>query len=186
MLGDQHSERQLEQALIANVPAFLREMGGMFTFVGSQYRLEVGEKEYFIDVLLYHRRLRCLIAVELKIGEFLPEYVGKMQFYLAALDDVVREEGEQPSIGILLSHRLDDPPGTRGAAACRRSDSTSPGGCVGQAALNLPYAGALVSRSVWCGQEQECNRWRSQPPASSPPPARSGRGKATGSAHRRQ
>lgn len=106
-LGDQHSERQLEQALIANVPAFLREMGGMFAFVGSQYRLEVGDKEYFIDVLLYHRRLRCLIAVELKIGEFLPEYVGKMQFYLAALDDVVREERESPSIGIILCKSKD-------------------------------------------------------------------------------
>lgn len=101
-LGGQHNERQLEAALIANVPRFLREMGGMFAFVGSQFRLEVGDKEYFIDVLLFHRRLRCLIAIDLKVGEFVPEFVGKMQFYLAALDDVVREEGENPSIGIIL------------------------------------------------------------------------------------
>ncbi len=103
-LADEHSERQLEQAILSAVEPFLQEMGGMFAFVGShaytsvkrrclrvtvgQYRLEVGDKEYFIDLLLFHRRLKCLVAIELKIGEFLPEYVGKMQFYLAALDDL--------------------------------------------------------------------------------------------------
>jgi len=106
-LGDEHSERQLEQALIANVESFLRELGGVFTFVGSQYRLEVGDKEYFVDVLLYHRRLKCLVAVELKIGEFMPEYVGKMQFYLAALDDQARMGGENPSVGIILCKSKD-------------------------------------------------------------------------------
>jgi predicted nuclease of restriction endonuclease-like (RecB) superfamily len=101
-LADEHSERQLEQAIIARVEPFLREMGGVFAFLGSQYRLEVGGKEYFIDLLLFHRRLKCLVAVELKVGEFLPEHVGKMQFYLAVLDDTVRMEGEGPSIGILI------------------------------------------------------------------------------------
>lgn len=101
-LGDEHSERQLELAILAHVEPFLQEMGGMFTFVGSQYRLEISDKEYFIDLLLYHRRLKCLVAVELKIGEFLPEYVGKMQFYLAALDDLVRLADENSSIGIIL------------------------------------------------------------------------------------
>ena len=86
-LGDEYSERQLEAALIGKVEHFLREMGGMFAFVGSQFKLEVSDKEYFIDLLLYHRALRCLVAIELKIGEFLPEYVGKMQFYLAVLND---------------------------------------------------------------------------------------------------
>lgn len=86
-LADEHSERQLEKAILARVKPFFQEMGGMFTFVGSQYRLEVGDKGYFIDLLLYHRRLKCLVAIELKIGEFLPEYVGKMQFYLSVLDD---------------------------------------------------------------------------------------------------
>jgi predicted nuclease of restriction endonuclease-like (RecB) superfamily len=81
-LGDEHSERQLEQAILTKVEPFLQEMGGMFTFMGSQYRLEIDNEEYFIDLLLYHRRLKCLVAVELKIGKFLPEYVGKMQFYL--------------------------------------------------------------------------------------------------------
>ena len=101
-LGEEHSERELERALIGRVEDFLRAMGGLFAFVGSQFRLEVEEREYFIDLLLFHRRLRCLVAIELKIGEFQPEFVGKMQFYLAALDHRVREEGENPSIGIIL------------------------------------------------------------------------------------
>jgi predicted nuclease of restriction endonuclease-like (RecB) superfamily len=101
-LADKHSERQLESAILARVEPFLQEMGGMFTFMGSQYRLEVGGKEYFIDLLLYHRQMRCLVAIDLKIGEFEPEYVGKMQFYLAVLNDKVRMPYEEPSIGIIL------------------------------------------------------------------------------------
>ena len=101
-MADEHSERQLEQAILARVEPFLREMGGVFAFLGSQYRLEVGGNEYFLDLLLFHRRLRCLVAVELKVGEFFPEHVGKMQFYLAVLDDTVRLEGEGPSIGLLI------------------------------------------------------------------------------------
>lgn len=101
-LGEEHSERKLERALLARIEDFLREMGGMFAFMGSQYRLEVDQREYFIDLLLFHRRLRCLVAVELKIGEFQPEFVGKMQFYLAVLDRNIRQEDENPSIGIIL------------------------------------------------------------------------------------
>ena len=102
VLGDEHGERELEKSLIARVEDFLRAMGGMFAFVGSQFRLEVGGKEYFIDLLLFHRRLRSLVAIELKVGEFQPEFIGKMQFYLTALDRQVREESEKPSIGIIL------------------------------------------------------------------------------------
>ena len=101
-LGEEHGERELERALIARIEDFLRAMGGMFAFMGSQYRLEVDGKEFFIDLLLFHRRLRCLVAIELKVGEFLPEFVGKMQFYLTALDRQVRQEDENPSIGIIL------------------------------------------------------------------------------------
>jgi len=101
-LGEEHSERQLEQAVIYKIEKFLHEMGGVFAFLGSQYRLEVGGEEYFIDILLYHRALKCLVAIELKIGKFIPEYVGKMQFYLAVLDDKVRMDDEKPSIGIIL------------------------------------------------------------------------------------
>jgi predicted nuclease of restriction endonuclease-like (RecB) superfamily len=106
-LGDRHSERQLEQAVLANVEPFLREMGGVFSFIGSQYRLTVSDKEYFIDLLLYHRRLKCLVALDLKIGEFIPEYVGKMQFYLAVLDDTVRIGDENSSIGIIVCKSKD-------------------------------------------------------------------------------
>lgn len=101
-LGEEHSERELERVLIARIEDFLRAMGGLFAFVGSQYRLEVDGDEYFIDLLLFHRRLKALVAIELKIGKFQPEFVGKMQFYLAALDRQVRMEDENPSIGIIL------------------------------------------------------------------------------------
>jgi predicted nuclease of restriction endonuclease-like (RecB) superfamily len=101
-LGDEYTERQLETALIGKVEKFLREMGGMFAFVGSQFPLQVSDKEYSIDLLLYHRLLKCLVAIELKIGEFQPEYVGKMQFYLAVLNDKVKLTDENPSIGIVL------------------------------------------------------------------------------------
>jgi predicted nuclease of restriction endonuclease-like (RecB) superfamily len=106
-LAEEHSERELEKAVLSRIEHFLREMGGLFTFVGSQYRLEIGNHEYFIDLLLFHRRLRCLIAVELKTCEFQPEHIGKMQFYLAALDDLARQEGENPSIGIILCKTKD-------------------------------------------------------------------------------
>jgi predicted nuclease of restriction endonuclease-like (RecB) superfamily len=101
-LGKEHSERELERALLTRIEDFLRAMGGMFAFMGSQFRLEVEGDEYFIDLLLYHRRLRALVAVELKVGKFQPEFVGKMQFYLAALDNQMRQDDENPSIGIIL------------------------------------------------------------------------------------
>jgi predicted nuclease of restriction endonuclease-like (RecB) superfamily len=101
-LAEEHSERQLEQALVQNLRNFLVEMGGTFTFVGNQHRLEVGGQEYFIDLLLFHRRLRCLVAVELKIGDFKPEHKGKMEFYLEALDTQERLDGENAPIGIII------------------------------------------------------------------------------------
>ena len=106
-LGEDHVERELEKALIGRIEHFLREMGGRFAFIGSQYRLEVSDKEYFIDLLLFHRQLQCLVAVELKVLEFQPEYIGKMQFYLAVLDDLVRLPDENPSIGIILCKNKD-------------------------------------------------------------------------------
>ncbi|MBE7548267.1 MAG: DUF1016 domain-containing protein [Planctomycetia bacterium] len=101
-LGEEHTELELERALISKVNRFLIEMGGVFTFVGNQFRLEINGKEFFIDILLYHRRLKCLVAIELKVSEFKPEYAGKMQFYLSALDDLVKMKDENPSIGIIL------------------------------------------------------------------------------------
>lgn len=101
-LNEEHSERQLEEALLQKIEHFLREMGGIFTFVGSQYKLEVDGREFFIDILLYHRHLKSLVALELKLGEFEPEHVGKMQFYLRALDMQIKLPDENPSIGIIL------------------------------------------------------------------------------------
>lgn len=101
-LGDEFSERELEQALLRKINEFLIEMGGVFTYVGNQYRLTVEGDDFFIDVLLFHRRLRCLVAIELKIGAFKPEYAGKMQFYLTALNKQVKHPDENPSIGIIL------------------------------------------------------------------------------------
>jgi predicted nuclease of restriction endonuclease-like (RecB) superfamily len=97
-----HSEYELEQALLSNVRRFLSEMGGDFTFLGNQYRLELAGQEYFVDLLLFHRELQCLVAIELKIDEFRPEYAGKMNFYLSVLNDTVRKAHEQPSIGIII------------------------------------------------------------------------------------
>jgi predicted nuclease of restriction endonuclease-like (RecB) superfamily len=101
-LADEHSEHDLEQALVKNVRSFLTEIGGAVTFIDHQYRLEVGGQEYFIDLLLFHRRLRCLVAIELKIGDFKPEHKGKMEFYLEALDTQEKMEGENPPIGIII------------------------------------------------------------------------------------
>jgi len=101
-LSDEHTERQLESALVNNIRSFLLEMGTQFTFIGNQYKLQVEDKEYFIDLLLYHRELRCLVAIELKIGEFQPEYKGKMEFYLSLLNDKVKLPHENDSIGIII------------------------------------------------------------------------------------
>lgn len=101
-LSDEHSEYELEQAIVKNIRAFLMEFGTDFSFIGNQYRLEVDGKEYFIDLLLYNRRLQALIAVELKIGEFQPEYKGKMEFYLNVLNDTVKLPYENPAIGIII------------------------------------------------------------------------------------
>ena len=82
-------------------------MGGVFAFVGSQVKLEVGNKEFFLDILLFHRRLRCPVVLELKAGEFIPEYIGKLQFYLAVVNDKLRLPDENPAIGIILCKSKD-------------------------------------------------------------------------------
>ena len=101
-MGNEHSEAELGAGIMKNIRAFLDEMGGYFTLVRDQYHLEVDDDDSYIDLLLFHRRLRCLIAIELKIGEFMPEYAGKMQFYLSALDETVKLPDENPSIGIII------------------------------------------------------------------------------------
>ena len=101
-LKEDHLEKELEKSLINNIKSLLIELGNNFCFVASQYRIEIDGEEFFIDLLLYHRSLRCLIVIDLKIGKFKPEYVGKMQFYLSAIDDLVKTKNENKSIGIII------------------------------------------------------------------------------------
>jgi len=106
-LADEYNESELEKLLVQNIRKFLLEMGYQFTFIGNQFRLEISGKEYFVDLLLYHRQLQCLVAVELKIGEFMPEYKGKMEFYLSVLNDEVKLPHENDSIGIIICKEKD-------------------------------------------------------------------------------
>ncbi len=101
-IANEHSEHDLETAIVKNIRAFLMEFGHDFSFIGNQYRLEVGGQEYFIDLLLYSRRMQAMVAIELKVGDFKPEYKGKMEFYLNVLDDTVKLPYENPSIGIII------------------------------------------------------------------------------------
>lgn len=95
-------ERELEGRLVEKIKQFLLELGTGFSFIGTQYKLSLGEKDYFVDMLFFHRKLRSLVAIELKIGAFEPEYIGKMNFYLGLLDDTLKQDDENPSIGIIL------------------------------------------------------------------------------------
>jgi predicted nuclease of restriction endonuclease-like (RecB) superfamily len=101
-LGSTFQERELEDALVGQLQRFLLELGKGFAFVGRQYHLAVGGQDYYVDLLFYHLKLHCYIVIELKVDDFKPEYVGKMQFYLAALDDQVKTELDGPSIGMIL------------------------------------------------------------------------------------
>lgn len=97
-----HSERDLEQALVSNITRTIGRFGADFAFMGRQFRLELDDKEYFIDILFYHRKLKCMVAVELKTGEFKPEHSQQLNWYLHLLDKTIKYEDDKPSIGILL------------------------------------------------------------------------------------
>ncbi len=101
-LREDFLERDLERALIQHIRNFLLELGVGFAFVGSQYHLEVGNEDFYIDLLFYHLRLRCYVVIDLKIEEFKPEFSGKMNFYVSAVDDLLRHPDDQPTIGIIL------------------------------------------------------------------------------------
>lgn len=101
-LGAEMQERDLERGLLEHLRSLILELGKGFAFVGSQYHLEVGGQDYYLDLLFYHLRLRCFVAFELKMEEFKPEFAGKMNFYLSAVDDQVRHPDDQPSIGVIL------------------------------------------------------------------------------------
>lgn len=101
-------ERELENKLIENIRDLIMELGYGFCFIGNQYRLKLNQKEYFVDLLFYHRILKCLVAIELKTVEFEPEFAGKMNFYLELLDEQVKQEDDNPTIGIILCPEKDD------------------------------------------------------------------------------
>ncbi len=107
-LPESHTEADLQRALVANLRQFLLELGSDFTFAGEQYRLQVGGRDFYIDLLFYHRGLCCLVAFELKVEQFEPADLGQLQFYLEALDRDVRKPHEQPSVGVLLCATKDN------------------------------------------------------------------------------
>jgi RecB family endonuclease NucS len=106
-LPENHKEKDLRKAIVGNLKNFILEFGKDFTFVDDEYRVQVGTRDFFIDLLFFNRELRCLVAIELKIGEFEPEHLGKMEFYLEALDRDVRKADENPSVGLILCTKKD-------------------------------------------------------------------------------
>ncbi len=125
-LPKHHSEQDFRKAIIHNMKEFILEFGKDFAFVGEEYRLQVGNKDFYVDLLFYHRELQCLVAFDLKITDFKPEYMGKMEFYLEALDNDVKKAHEKPSVGIIL---------------CKNHDSK-----VVQYALNRTVSPAMIAR----------------------------------------
>ena len=107
-LPKQHDENDLRRALVAHLKDFVLEFGRDFSFIGEEYRLQVGNSDFFADLLFFHRELQCLVVFELKVDKFKPEYLGKLEFYLEALDRNVRKPHEKPSIGVLLCKDKDD------------------------------------------------------------------------------
>jgi len=101
-LAEDAAERELERGLLAHIRKFLLELGTGFAFVGQQHHLEVGGEDFYIDLLFYHLRLRCYVAIDLKVEPFKPEFAGKMNFYLSAVDDLLRHPDDKPSIGLIL------------------------------------------------------------------------------------
>ena len=101
-LATEFSERELELELVKHVEKFLLELGAGFAFVGRQYKLEVSDKDFQLDLLFYHLKMRCFVVIDLKKGDFLPEYAGKMNFYCSAVDDILKHETDKPTIGLIL------------------------------------------------------------------------------------
>ena len=101
-LTEEHSEKELRKAILANLRDFFLEFGKDLTFVGEEYPLMIGGETFYIDLLFFHRRLQCLVSIDLKKGRFKPEYIGKSQFYVAALDEQIRLPHENPSVGLIL------------------------------------------------------------------------------------
>lgn len=139
-LPHKHKEHLLRKSIVAHLKDFILEFGRDFSFVGEEYRVQVGNKDFFIDLLFYNRELSCLVAIELKVGEFKPEHLGQLEFYLEALDSDVRKPNENPSVGLILCADKDD---TVVEYALRRSLSPA---LVADYQLHLPNKELLESK----------------------------------------
>ncbi len=107
-LKERHSEKDLQSTLVLYLKDFIQEIGRDFCFMGQEYKVQVGKKDFKIDLLFYHRELQCMVAFELKVDEFCPSYLGQLEFYLEALDRDVKKANENPSIGVLICRKKDD------------------------------------------------------------------------------
>ena len=101
-LHENYKEKELENDMIAKIRDVLLELGNGFSYIGNQYKITVGNEEYYIDLLFYHLKLKCYIVVELKTTKYIPEFAGKMNFYLSAIDDTLKDKSDNPSIGLIL------------------------------------------------------------------------------------
>lgn len=107
-MREDYDERELENSLVAHVTKFLLELGAGFSYIGRQYKLEIADEEFYIDLLFYHVKLHCYVVVELKTGKFKPEYAGKLSFYISAVDGEIKSERDNPTIGILICKSKND------------------------------------------------------------------------------
>lgn len=151
-LAKEAAEKELEEGLLGHIRKFLIELGAGFAFVGQQVHLEVGDEDFYIDLLFYHLKLRCYVVIDLKATKFKPEYAGKMNFYLSAVDDLMRHPDDQPSIGVILCKAKDEV-----VAEYALRDLTKPVGVssyITKLVESLPpdLRGALPSAEQW---EQE-------------------------------
>ena len=162
-LPDDHDEKDLQAALIRHMKAFVLELGRDFIFVGEEFRLQVGNQDFFVDLLFFHRGLSALVAFELKIGKFSPEDLGQLNFYLEALDRDVRKPHENPSIGILLCRDKDDE-----VVEYALSRHLSPT-LIAQYQLQLPDKKLLQAKLHELFEHTRGNEARKLPPPSNPP-----------------
>jgi len=142
-----HKEKELRKAIIANLRDFILEFGKDFTLVGEEYRVQVGNSDFSIDLLLYNRDLACLVAVELKVVKFKPEHLGQLEFYLEALDRDVKKPGENPSVGLILCAGKDD-----AVVEYAMSRSMSP-------ALVAAYQTHLPQKALLANKLRELREW---------------------------
>lgn len=139
-LPEIHQEKQLRRSIVANIRDFILEFGRDFTFITEEYRVQVGNRDFYMDLLFYNRELTCLVAIELKVTDFRPEHLGQLEFYLEALDRDVKKPGENPSVGLILCAGKDD---TVVEYALSRSMSPA---LIAEYQLHLPNRALLVEK----------------------------------------